>query len=98
MEDDVACLSIIGMDRMAGYSVRVTSPYPTLQGDVHRRADSEGDEDACVVCLAAPATTALVHGSTGHRCCCQPCAVQLKNAKQTCPMCRQPFDQILQVF
>ena len=71
---------------------------PSQQGDVHQRAGSEGDEDACVVCLAAPATTALVHGSTGHRCCCQPCAVQLKSAKQTCPMCRQPFDQIVQVF
>ena len=64
----------------------------------HRGAEPEDDEGMCVVCLAAPATAALVHGSTGHRCCCPDCAQELRAAQQTCPMCRQPFDQVLQVY
>ncbi len=95
----LCCLIVLGhfLKNTNGFSNQYRLRSPPAQ--LHRRAEStDEDEGSCVVCLAAPATVALVHGSTGHRCCCPDCAQQLRAAKQACPMCRQPFDQILQVF
>ena len=61
--------------------------------------DDVSDQDSCVVCLDARATTGFLHNDSVHRCCCGPCAEEV-NAAQTklCPVCRQPYSAVLKVF
>jgi hypothetical protein len=39
-----------------------------------------------------PRNATLVHGDTGHVCCCLKCAQDLKPKGLACPMCRKPID------
>ncbi len=39
-----------------------------------------------------PRNATLVHGDTGHVCCCLECAQDLKPKGLACPMCRKPID------
>lgn len=40
----------------------------------------------CAVCMNTRALVVFVHGDTGHQCCCNDCAKDLKNSNQPCPI------------
>ena len=52
----------------------------------------------CVVCLSNPKDSTLVHGTTGHVCCCIGCAHELQRRKAPCPICRAPIDLVIEQF
>ena len=60
--------------------------------DVSVVVDSVVDSEACVVCLEAQASHALI--PCGHRCVCASCQEVLR----TCPMCRAVITSALRVF
>jgi hypothetical protein len=60
--------------------------------DVSVVVDSVVDSEACVVCLEAQASHALI--PCGHRCVCASCQEVLR----TCPMCRAVITGALRVF
>ena len=45
-----------------------------------------------------PRNATLVHGDTGHVCCCLECAQDLKPKGLACPMCRKPIDVVIRQF
>ena len=81
---------------------------PARAAEAQRQADvvqagatdeDVSDEDACVVCLSARATTGFLHNDSVHRCCCGPCAADVNAAPtKLCPVCRQPYSAVLKVF
>ena len=52
----------------------------------------------CVNCMSEDRTATIVHGGTGHICCCLQCARILKGRKAPCPLCRLPIDSVIQHF
>ena len=52
----------------------------------------------CIICMVGPKVATLVHGETGHLCCCFPCARQLKARAQPCPVCREPVELVIRQF
>ena len=52
----------------------------------------------CLICLCEDRTATLVHGETGHICCCLVCARILKARGDGCPVCRLPIDLVVQHF
>ena len=59
--------------------------------------DAEGKDAAvkCSVCLVKVANATLMHGITGHTCCCMPCARVLEQHCLPCPLCREPIAQVV---
>ena len=56
------------------------------------------DETVCIICMDEPRNATLVHGDTGHVCCCLKCAQDLKAKGLACPMCRKPIDVVIRQF
>jgi E3 ubiquitin-protein ligase Mdm2 len=54
--------------------------------------------DECSICLTNQIDSTIVHGETGHMCCCYKCAVDLKKAKSNCPICRQSIDAVIKTY
>jgi hypothetical protein len=52
----------------------------------------------CVVCMENPMDATLVHGDTGHICCCLRCAHGLQSAGFSCPVCREPIAAVIRHF
>ncbi|XP_023643900.1 E3 ubiquitin-protein ligase SPL1 isoform X2 [Capsella rubella] len=48
--------------------------------------------DLCVICLDRKYNAAFVQ--CGHMCCCVRCSSQLS----TCPLCREPIEQVLRIY
>ena len=69
----------------------VTNPEPE-----HTTGSDDGNE--CVICLVGPKNATLIHGDTGHCCCCWPCAQVLKKRRDPCPICRAPIDHVIKQF
>lgn len=61
-------------------------------------ASSHVDDTLCVVCMETERTATLVHGDTGHTCCCLACAKDLQQREQPCPMCRNPIEAVIRTF
>jgi len=53
---------------------------------------------SCVVCLDADRNATLIHGTTGHSVVCLPCAQQLLDAEQPCPICQTPIERVIENF
>ena len=51
-------------------------------------------DSECVICCDAPKVATLVHGDSGHFCCCLACARRL----DCCPICRQPISMVIRQF
>ena len=71
-------------------SSQASSPPP------HSPAPPE--ETVCIICMDEPRNATLVHGDTGHVCCCLKCAQDLKAKGLACPMCRKPIDVVIRQF
>jgi hypothetical protein len=52
----------------------------------------------CLICLSEERTATIVHGETGHIACCLTCARVLKARGDSCPVCREPIDTVIQHF
>ena len=52
----------------------------------------------CVCCLAKEADATLIHGDTGHICCCLECARICKAQSLGCPLCRKPITAVIQHY
>jgi Zinc finger, C3HC4 type (RING finger) len=83
-----------------------TSPYtphcqytssPVPRGRRHTRHASIA-EDVCVICLCESRTATMIHGDTGHICCCLICARILQARGDVCPVCRLPIERVIQHF
>ncbi|RKP09301.1 hypothetical protein THASP1DRAFT_28905 [Thamnocephalis sphaerospora] len=57
--------------------------------------DGEVESSDCVVCIADPATVAVL--PCRHLCLCADCAEELRNRSCFCPICRQAFHTMLRV-
>ncbi|XP_032239542.2 uncharacterized protein LOC5514038 isoform X2 [Nematostella vectensis] len=61
---------------------------------------TEDDEYAhlCIICLENPKNATLIHGDTGHLCCCWSCAQVLKRRCDPCPICRSRIDHVIRQY
>ncbi|GFH16374.1 ANK_REP_REGION domain-containing protein, partial [Haematococcus lacustris] len=55
----------------------------------------EDSQKACVICLSAPKTVGLLHGTSVHKCVCGECAKELVVGTTPCPMCRMIVEGVL---
>jgi len=49
----------------------------------------------CVICLSEPRDTAVL--PCRHMCMCGECAKQLTRQSNKCPICRQPFENLIEI-
>ena len=56
------------------------------------------EKNECIICLVGPKNATLIHGDTGHCCCCWTCAQVLKRRQDPCPICRAPIDHVIKQF
>lgn len=76
-----------------------TSKRKTKGGITRRRPPpSKRHNDVCLICLTEERTATIVHGETGHICCCLQCARILKQKGDRCPVCRLPIQLVIQHF
>ena len=82
-----------------GASVGVSACGGASDGGPATAAPAE-DEDAnlCVICMQQPRDATIVHGDSGHICCCIACATLLKERGMTCPMCRTPISMVIRHY
>ena len=88
-----------------------TTPTPIIAPSASLKAKGSGvtrrrqprplrpDEvEFCLICLTEERTATIVHGETGHICCCLQCARILKQHGDRCPVCRLPIQLVIQHF
>lgn len=87
-------LSEIGSDSSAN-----STPVKRIKAEVTRRAPpSQKYADVCLICLTDERNATIIHGETGHICCCLRCARILKQKGDRCPVCRLPIAMVIQHF
>jgi E3 ubiquitin-protein ligase Mdm2 len=75
----------------------ITSPSEEV--DVHvGRSGAPDDAGDCVICLERPKDATIVHGDTGHVCCCTTCAQELHRTGARCPICRAAIDRVIKQY
>ena len=60
--------------------------------------DNIDDSEKCKVCFVKPKSATIVHGNTGHVCCCLSCAYTLQRRGDKCPICRAPIDRVIKHY
>ena len=65
------------------------SPSAAFRAEEQRAAEV----GECCICLSAPKSAGLLHGTSMHAVCCEECAPLL--ISKPCPVCRQPVERIL---
>ena len=65
--------------------------------DLAASGDAELEKYAAGV-LANMREATIVHGATGHTCCCFPCAKTLQQHGNGCPICRAPIEMVIRAF
>lgn len=60
--------------------------------------DDLDDSEKCIVCINRPKNATIVHGHTGHICCCLSCAYALQRRGDPCPICRAPIDRVIKQY
>lgn len=71
---------------------------PTEFMDDDGNYENLDDSEKCIVCYSRPKNATIVHGNTGHICCCLPCAYRLESRGDPCPICRAPIDRVIKQF
>lgn len=59
---------------------------------------SADNNTACMICMERERNASLLHGDSVHVVCCLECGRGLVAAKQPCPLCRQPIENVLKTF
>uniref|UniRef100_A0A7S2YI78 RING-type domain-containing protein n=1 Tax=Entomoneis paludosa TaxID=265537 RepID=A0A7S2YI78_9STRA len=72
-----------------------TKSTKVSSGAATSNANQPSLNPTCVVCLTGESDATLVHGETGHICCCLECARVCKAQGVGCPICREPIDRII---
>jgi len=70
--------------------IKESAPPPDTNS-VHRHP-------LCMCCYDQVANATLVHGETGHICCCLACGKKCQQQGLGCPICRLTIDQVIQHF
>ena len=52
----------------------------------------------CIICVEKPRDATIIHGGTGHVCCCHDCAKRLEQRGDPCPVCKQPIQLVIRQF
>ena len=74
-------------------------PLVSQRASGKEMGDAGSAEDkSCVICWEKPRNATIVHGETGHGCCCIDCAKELKARNQPCPICRESIDLVIRQF
>ncbi|XP_066914910.1 uncharacterized protein [Clytia hemisphaerica] len=85
-------------------SARVTSrPHqpPTeilVDDDDDVNIENLDESERCVICCSRRKNATIVHGNTGHVCCCISCANTMQQRGDNCPICRAPIDLVIKQF
>lgn len=77
------------------------NPIASPEEDVEEETGRSGPPDdagECIICLDKPKDATIVHGLTGHVCCCMACARELLRKGATCPICRAPIDRVIKQY
>ena len=89
------------LKNLAAFAASVSDRFGTLcikWLKLSYTTNSSGDMGQCVICMEQPKNAALVHGDTGHVCCCISCGDTLKERNILCPICRAPIDHVIKHF
>lgn len=60
------------------------------------QVEEEEEENICIVCFINKKDTAFYR--CGHVACCHECANELRTRNSTCPICRQPIQDVMKLF
>ncbi len=72
---------------------------PTEENDPYTGQSGPTPKDEfCMVCRVRPKDATILHGATGHVCCCLACAQDLHGRQARCPICRDPIDSVIRQF
>lgn len=85
----------------AAFGVRVLKSVVRLNGCAYLlheifglSTEKEDEANECVVCITDPRDTVVL--PCRHMCLCSSCAKELRQRSNRCPMCRVPFQSLLQ--
>lgn len=67
----------------------------SLEGEDEERRESQMN---CIICFSDVRSALLLHGETGHICCCMECADTLRRTNGVCPICRSPIERVVQFY
>ena len=70
----------------------------TEKGKALAFPEDTDDNSKCIICMEQPKNATIIHGDTGHCCCCFQCAQVLKLRRDPCPICRAPIDHVIRQF
>jgi len=73
-------------------------PPVEIMDDDDASCENLEDSQKCIVCINRPKNATIVHGNTGHVCCCLSCAYTLQRRGDACPICRAPIDRVIKHF
>ncbi|XP_057312636.1 uncharacterized protein LOC130654088 [Hydractinia symbiolongicarpus] len=60
--------------------------------------DTLDESEKCIICYSKRKEATIVHGNTGHFCCCLSCASILKSGGDNCPICRASIDLVIRQY
>ena len=86
------------LEGMMGAALGAASSSTTNMPTPPAPSPAPPEETVCIICMDEPRNATLVHGDTGHVCCCLKCAQDLKTKGLACPMCRNPIDVVIRHF
>lgn len=67
----------------------------SMEGEDEERRESQMN---CIICYSDVRSALLLHGETGHICCCMDCAETLRRTNGVCPICRTPIERVVQFY
>ena len=76
----------------------VASPEDEMDTNTGRTGPPDNSAGECVICLERPKDATIVHGTTGHVCCCTVCAQELHRRRARCPICRAPIENVIRQY
>ena len=93
----VLSLCLIGMTLKILHAISFVqrSTLPRPQPAIPDEVDPPSNSVSCYVCMAKPATAALV--DCGHVGMCSECATRVWASTRMCPLCRKPIQSVTQV-
>ena len=68
---------------------------PPPEEDIEENVEDIPTNELCVVCLKKRIRMCILHGNTGHSCCCSSCASVLLSTDAKCPICRQNIEGVI---
>lgn len=76
----------------------VVHTFTTEKGNTVAFPEDTDHDTKCIICMEQPKNATVIHGDTGHCCCCWACAQVLKHRGDPCPICRAPIDHVIRQF